>query len=44
LKLKELAAQSGLENYGAVAMVIKRYGRKLARDASDEQHDSKVKC
>jgi len=35
MKLKELAAQSGLESYGAVAMAIKRYGRKLARDAGE---------
>jgi hypothetical protein len=35
LKLKELAAQSGLESYGAVAMAIKRYGHKLAHDAGE---------
>jgi REP element-mobilizing transposase RayT len=35
MKLKELAAESGLESYGAVAMAIKRYGNKLARDAGE---------
>jgi hypothetical protein len=35
MKLKELAAESGLENYGSVAMAIKRYGNKLARDADE---------
>jgi hypothetical protein len=35
MRLKELAAQSGLENYGAVAMAIKRYQNKLARDAGE---------
>src|SRR5208283_5608976 len=35
MKLKELAAESGLASYGAVAMAIKRYASKLARD-SDE--------
>jgi hypothetical protein len=35
MKLKELAAQSGLESYGAVAMAVKRYGNKLARDAGE---------
>jgi len=35
MKLKELAAASGLKNYGAVAMAIKRYGAKLARDAGE---------
>jgi putative transposase len=35
MKLKELAAESGLESYGAVAMAIKRYGNKLGRDAGE---------
>ena len=35
LKLKELAAQSRLTGYGAVAMAIKRYGNKLARDPAE---------
>jgi putative transposase len=35
MKLKELAAESGLESYGAVAMAIKRYEAKLARDAGE---------
>jgi hypothetical protein len=35
MKLKELAAASGLENYGAVAMAIKRYGVKVTRDAGE---------
>lgn len=35
MKLKELAAESGLENYGAVAVAIKRYGNKLARDPAE---------
>jgi hypothetical protein len=35
LKLKELAAQNGLESYRAVAMAIRRYGHKLARDAGE---------
>ena len=35
MKLKELASESGLESYGAVAMAIKRYGDKLARDAGE---------
>jgi len=35
MKLKELALESGLENYGAVAMAIKRYSQKLARDAGE---------
>jgi REP element-mobilizing transposase RayT len=35
MKLKELAAESGLESYGAVAMAIKRYANKLARDAGE---------
>jgi hypothetical protein len=35
MKLKELAAESGLQSYGAVAMAIKRYETKLACDASE---------
>ena len=35
MKLEELATECGLENYGAVAMAIKRYGHKLARDAGE---------
>jgi REP element-mobilizing transposase RayT len=35
MKLKELAAESGVASYGAVAMAIKRYGRKLAREAGE---------
>ena len=35
MRLQELAAQSGLESDGAVAMAIKRYGNKLARDAGE---------
>jgi hypothetical protein len=30
-----LAAESALEGYGAVAMAIKRYQNKLARDAGE---------
>jgi len=35
MKQKELAAESGLESYGAAAMAIKRNGTKLTRDASE---------
>jgi putative transposase len=35
MSLKELAAESGLGSYGAVAMAVKRYGIKLARDAGE---------
>ena len=42
MKLKELAAQSGLASYGAVAMAIKRYGNKLARDAGEAARMNKV--
>src|SRR5208283_796488 len=35
MKLKELAAESGLASYGAVAMAIKRYASKLARDTDE---------
>jgi hypothetical protein len=30
-----LAAESGLEGFGAVAMAIKRYQNELARDANE---------
>ena len=35
MRLQELAAQSGLESDGAVAMAIKRYQNKLARGAGE---------
>ncbi len=35
MKLKELAVESGLESYGAIAMAIKRYENKLGRDAAE---------
>jgi hypothetical protein len=35
MKLKELAAESGLASEGAVAREIKRYGNKLARDSGE---------
>ena len=35
MKLRELAAASGLESYGAVAMAIKRYQHKLAQDTEE---------
>jgi hypothetical protein len=35
MKLKDLAAEAGLESYGAVAMAIKRYESKLASEAAE---------
>jgi len=35
MKLKELAAESGLASYGAAAMAIKRYGNKLEYAAAE---------
>jgi len=42
MKLKELALEGGLENYGAVAMAIKRYGNKLAQDANERARLEKL--
>jgi hypothetical protein len=42
MKLRELAAGSGLASYGAVAMAIKRNGNKLARDAGEATWMNKV--
>jgi hypothetical protein len=42
MKQKELAAESGLESYGAGAMAIKRNGTKLTRDAGEAARMNRI--
>ena len=41
-KLKELGAACGLGSYGSVVMAIRRYERKLARDASESERMNEI--
>lgn len=42
MKLKELGAACGLDNYGSVVMAIRRYERKLARDAAESERLNEI--
>jgi hypothetical protein len=42
MKLRELGPARGLDNYGGVVMAVRRYERKLARDAAGAERLNEI--